>query len=436
MAELGNQAALPQTRGGRIRAHLTVPLFRTGYSLLVATAATSLLGIVYWALAARFYPTHTVGLASALISALILVSGVCQLGLGPALTRFVPVAGGATRRLVLWCYVVATGATALGGLAVALTSTWWSPDLAFLAHDARWTIGFVLAAVTWAIFSLEDSVLTGMRQAPWIVLENAAYALAKIPLLLVLSGVATASALFASWTIPAAVALIPVSALIFRRLIPRHGAGTAAAVRRSHIVRFVGGNYPAMLFYLASNTLVPIIVINVAGVRTNAYFFIAWTISNVLQLVALNFMTSLTVEGSFDEGALAHHARQALTQTLRLLVPMVAVVVAAAPWILGVFGSSYADNGTSTLRLLALAAVPNAFIALGLSVARVRQQAVAAALPQAALGVIGLTLSYVLLEGIGLTGVGLAWLIAQAAVALSLWGYLARSLRPRPRRSS
>jgi O-antigen/teichoic acid export membrane protein len=421
-------------QSGRIAAHFAVPLYRTGYSLLVATSATALLGIVYWALAARLYPAEAVGLASALVAALLLVAGVCQLGLGPALTRFVPVAGAGTPRLVVACYLVTIGVTALGALALALTSTWWSADLSFLASDPLWTIGFVVTAVTWSIFMLEDSVLTGLRQAPWIVLENVAYALAKIPLLVILSGAATVSAIFVSWTAPAAVIVIPVSVLIFRRLIPGRAASTGTSpVRRANLLRFVGGNYPALLFYLASNMLLPIVVTNLEGAETNAYFYIAWTLSNGLQLIALNFMTSLTVEGSADEVSLHQHARRALVHTLRLVVPAVAIVVVCAPWILALFGPAYSENATSMLRLLVLSAVPNVFVSLGLSLARVRQQALAAVLPQAGLCVIGITLSLALLGSSGLTGVGLAWLIAQTVVAVSLWSYIADAVRPQRR---
>ena len=45
---------------------------------------------------------------------------------------------------------------------------------------------------TWCVFSLQDAVLTGMRQAVWLPLENGVYGLAKIGLLVALAPVAAA----------------------------------------------------------------------------------------------------------------------------------------------------------------------------------------------------------------------------------------------------
>ena len=41
------------------RAQLTSPLFRNAYALMINTAATGLLGVVYWLLAARHYRRST-----------------------------------------------------------------------------------------------------------------------------------------------------------------------------------------------------------------------------------------------------------------------------------------------------------------------------------------------------------------------------------------
>ena len=54
----------------RLAAHLQAPLYRNGYALVFSSAATSALGLVYWMLAARYYPTEVIGLNAALLSAL------------------------------------------------------------------------------------------------------------------------------------------------------------------------------------------------------------------------------------------------------------------------------------------------------------------------------------------------------------------------------
>ena len=75
------RSPLAALAGTRIGSHLRTPLFRNGYALLASSAATSALGLFYWVLAARYYSTETVGLGSALLSAMMLLSGIAQLSL-------------------------------------------------------------------------------------------------------------------------------------------------------------------------------------------------------------------------------------------------------------------------------------------------------------------------------------------------------------------
>ena len=119
--------------------------------------------------------------------------------------------------------------------------------------------------------------------------------------------------------------------------------------------------------------------------------------------------------------------RRALRQTMLLICPLAALTAIAAPWLLLAFGADYADAGGTLLRILALGQLPNVFVALGISVARIehRGRIVVAALGAQAVLVIGL--SALLIPGMGIEGVGVAWLVSQTAVAAYL---LAGVLRP------
>jgi hypothetical protein len=74
-------AAPARPRGPhRLRAHLATPLYLNAYFLIIGATTGALLGFLFWTLAARHYATEIVGLNSAVISAMMLVSGACQLG--------------------------------------------------------------------------------------------------------------------------------------------------------------------------------------------------------------------------------------------------------------------------------------------------------------------------------------------------------------------
>ena len=411
-----------RTRSTRLRDHLSLPLFRHAYTLLVGSASISALGLVYWLIAARVYPTEVVGLGAAAISMLMLVSGLAQLGLASVLVRYLPSAQSSATRLVLWSYGATVVASAAAGVGLAVAIASLVPDLAFLGSDGWWLAAFALSTVGWSVFALQDGVLTALHLTHWVTIENTIFAVAKIVLLLILARAVTNEAtLFASWVVPAVVAVVVVNALVFARVLPRlqrHATSDTMVIAPRRLLRFAGGNYAGSAISLAGLYVMPILVASEAGANSTAYFYVPWSIFIGLQLVAINMTTSLTVEVARDEALLSDYCRRALLQSVRLLLPVAVFLLIAAPYVLRVFGSDYADEGTTTLRLLALATIPNAIVMVGISVARIRHQAWLVLVAQAVMAGVGVGLSYALLPGLGLSGTGLAWIVAQVVAAL------------------
>jgi O-antigen/teichoic acid export membrane protein len=384
---------------------------------------TSLLGVAFWALAAHTYSAHEVGVNAAAISAMTLVSGLCSLGLSAVLVRYLPIAGTATRKLITASYALTGALSLLVGAAVALSSDLWSPTLSFLS-DGGWVIGFALATAGTTIFILQDSVLTGLRSAQWIPMENSLYAGGKLALLIALPALLPAAGPFVAWNAPLLPAIVLISYLIYRRLIPAEQS--FGSLDRRTVVRMAAGNYGGNLFALAGTLYLPVLVANLTSASEAAYFYVPWLFSLSLQLVAINVMTSLTVEAALDLAALRRLARQALKHSLRLVTPLVVLAVVVAPWILLIFGQAYADAGTPLLRWLAIGALPNVIVTLGISVARIEHRgSIVVGFPAAhAIAVIGL--SALLLPSLGIEAVGIAWTGSQTVLALLMLGTILR----------
>jgi O-antigen/teichoic acid export membrane protein len=408
----------------RLRSHLDDRLYRTGYYLIIGTGITSLLGVAFWALAARSYTAHEVGQNAAAISAVTLVSGVCSLGLSAVLVRYLPIAGTALRRLVFGSYALTAGLSLLAGALAAATSGVWSPTLDFL-QETDWLIGFTLATAATTIFTLQDSVLTGLQTARWIPLENSLYAATKLVLLVALAALLPVAGPFVAWNAPLLPAIVAINWLIFRRLIPDDRS--VGSLDRHKVIRMAAGNYGGNLFALVGNMYLPILVANQAGAAEAAYFFIPWMICISLQLVALNVTTSLTVEAALDMTQLRRLSRQTLAHSMRLVAPLAAVTALVAPLALLVFGQAYADSGTSLLRLLTAGAIPNVVVALGIAVARIEHKGQVVVAVQGVQFAIVLGLSALLLPSVGVVAVGWTWTGSQFLLALVL---LATILRP------
>ena len=415
----------------RILSHLRTPLYRNGYALILSTGITSALGLLYWAVAAKFYTTENVGLNSAFISIMIFLSGISQINLQETMVRYIPMAGTTTRRFVIYAYLIVLAISALVGVIFCLGIQIWSPSLSLITSSPALAIWFVVAVMMWGLFVIEDSVLTGLRQALWIPAENAVFSVAKIVLLIGLAVILPQSGIFVSWTLAVLIVIIPINILLFRRLIPAHQIATAdqtTPLPVRQISKYVAGNYVAALLSNMASTLLPLIITQVKGAEDNAHFYLAWTIASALQIMTANMATSLTVEATLDKANIESYRRRAFIGIIRLVLPIGLLMIVAAPLILRFVGPSYIEEGVPLLRLLALAAVPNIYNAVFISLSRTRNNNAGIVAVYGANAFMVLGLSHFFLPTHGIVGVGEAWLISQTVIALTL--FLWERLKP------
>jgi len=404
----------------RLNAHLSTPLYRNGYSLVLSSAVGSGLGTIYWIVAARAYSPEILGGNSAAIAAMMFLAGVAQLNLVSALVRFLPQAGSRTATFVLVAFGIATIGAALASTVFLMGLSMWAPSLGFLRANLGFSLWFILATIAWTIYVLQEGVLTGLRQATWVPVKNAVFAVSKLALLAGFAVLLPAYGVFSSWTV-ALVVVLPVNWLVFCRLIPKHIQATEAQacdLDVAQIARYVSGDYFGALCWVAATTLLPVVVTNEAGATAAAYFYLPWQVALLLLAISPNMGSSLVVEAAFDNARLRAYSYSVLLSTMRMVGAGVVVVVAAAPYIMRVFGEGYETESTTLLRLLALAAVPNVLTSLSVSVARAQRRIRVVASTMALLCVLALAMSHLLLRISGITGVGAGWLIAQTIVAV------------------
>ncbi|MFI5530920.1 lipopolysaccharide biosynthesis protein [Kitasatospora sp. NPDC051853] len=419
------QCSYPALLRARLRAALaTEPLLRNGHVLTASSLLTAGLGGLFWLLASAWYGPAAVGRGYAALAAAALLSGIGQFNLGDVLMRFVPTAGRHTRRLLLRCYAVSSAATVLAAGAFLLLVPVLAPELDFLRTPVV-AVAFVAAAAGYTLFVLQDGALTGLRRPGWVLGENALFAVAKAALLglcvlLPVSGVLPGSGILLAWSAALLLSLLVTNAYLFGRAVPAHARAGRDAARPAGLVRYAAADYLGALLRTASFSVLPLLVLGRLGAEQSAYFSLAWVIAYTLQLVALNMGSSLIVEAAHAPERLAAQARRVLRHSAPLIGAGAALLVVTAPWLLSLFGPGYAEHGTTALRLLALSALPNLVLGLAVDVCRARRAMRRVVALQAALLGLVLLLTLLLIPPLGITGVALAWLIAESTLALAL----------------
>ena len=395
------------------------PLLRNGHVLTMSSLVTAALGMLFWILATRWYTADTVGRSYAALSAAALLSGIGQLNLGDVLVRFVPTAGRHTRRVVLRCYGLSTTTSAVAAVVFLVLIPSLAPALAFL-RDPVVAGSFIAATVGYTLFVLQDGALTGLRRPHWVLAENSLFSVAKAVLLAAFAVWALNSGILLSWSAALLISLAVTNVFLFRRAVPAHQRADRDGVPPPRMVRYAAADYLGSLFRLAAYSLVPLLVLGRLGAEQNAYFSLAWVIAYTFYLAALNMGSSLIVEAARDPSRLAEHGRRVLRNAGMLIGAGVIVTVAAAPWLLRLFGVDYAEHGTVLLRLLALSALPNLLVGVAIDVARAQRRMIRVMALQCGLCVLVLGLTLWLIPVMGLTGVGAAWLLAESVLALPL----------------
>ncbi|MGC3004124.1 lipopolysaccharide biosynthesis protein, partial [Streptomyces sp. G35A] len=394
-------------------------LFKNAYFLMLSTGVSAVLGLGFWLVAARYYSEDAVGEGSAAIAAMRLLASVTATTMIGAVVRFVPRAGRETGRLVWGVYGASSLVVALAAGVFLLTLDQWGASYEPLGTPRAGAL-FVAACVAWALLTLQDGVLTGLRKAEWVPAGNAVFSVGKLALLAVFASTLPVLGIFVSWAVAIAFSTLPLGWLVFRRLIPRQAAADrdVEPPRFRDMGRFLAGDSLGALFSLAMINLLPVMVAVRFSAAENGYFYVAYTVGGTMEFMAINMASSLTAHASHDPRRLADGVRGALRRMTLLLVPVVAVLVIFAPQILTPFNADYAEHGSTVLRLLALGALPRVVVELYIGVLRVQGRTGVLAALQGAMCALVLGSAAVLFTPAGIAGAGWAVLTSMTLIGV------------------
>lgn len=391
------------------------PLARTATPLLINIGSNGVLGVAYWMVAARLYDPATVATNSAVLAAMTTLSGVTQLNLGQMLMVFVPGAGARARRLIAKVYAVVSGFTLLALLVFALLVLPHLASLSSVLSAKTHFTAFAVGVLLFNLFALQDAALISLRKQKLVPFENATYGAAKLALLFPLLVLIPDFGIYASWIVPLVI-LVPWISLVIFRAKP---GGTAVPVvaRPREPLSKSAQDYLGYLFLVGSTFLLPVLALELLPPLEAAVFAIAWQTSSTIDLLASNLGTALTVETSYGRDPAA--LRRTMLRHGVLFVTGVAVAAAlVAPLILSLYGAHYRSEGVLTLRLLLLAGIPRCLGTFAVAEARAHREIGFIVRLRAQNFIVAIGSALLLTPQMGVSGMALAWLIAQVLSGL------------------
>jgi len=402
----------------RLKQVLTTPLYANAFYLMLNTAIMAFLGFFFWLLVARFYTEAEVGYSSAIISAISLISMISLVGLNSSLIRFLPHSS-EPRKLINSCFTL-SGLIALAAAGIFIAgSGLWSPALNFVRQSAVFYSAFVVFALLGTLSSLIDSAFIASRRAGFILSKNTIFSLLKIPLPVLFVLFFHAFGIVASWGIAIGVAVV-LSLFLFLPMVQNRykPVPTLKPGLIKGMWQYSHGYYLSNLFSSAPALILPVMVVNLIGAESNAYFYVAWMIAGLLFAIPVGVASSLFAEGSHFEDKLEENVVKSVRFTFVLLIPAVILLILVGKWLLLAFGQSYSANALRLLWILALSSLPLGINHIYTGILKVTGRLKELAIIWGFIAVAVLLASFLIMPVTGIIGVGYVWLGVQVAIAI------------------
>lgn len=392
-------------------------LIQNAIALMISSGGTAVLGVVFWAVAAHLSTASALGRTAAEIAAMLLLATLAQLSYGSIFERFLPVAGEFTFNFVKRAYLLCTAfglVLAAGYLALGFGRSYLPPSLG-------WKLLFVVAVVLWTIFALQDSVLIGLRASRWVAVENIAYSAVKMAFLPVSIAISATEGIFVAWTAPLILTIIAISWYLFRHRIPEHAStsvSTEALPSARNLIVLASAQYAALLSSVFLPSIVTLIVIQRLGAVANAHYYLPAMIANSLGMFSWGIVRSFLVEATNEPHALRLHANSAIRALLIVLVPSIVLGCIFAPYYLRIFGASYANQGTTLMRLLLISLLGTTVMVFYTAFAWIDKQVWWLTVRNVVSGIIYLVVIFALIGRFGINAIGIASLIYSGTTLL------------------
>ncbi len=326
----------------KLKEHVEDPLFRNAYFLMFSSLTAAGSGFFFWLISARLYPPESVGVASAIVAAMGLISMVASLGFDVTLVRFLPERYD-KEELINTCMTVSFILSLSLSILFVMSVDVISPSLSLLKNNEILLVLFIVYTSIAPLMALQrEGIFAGLRRAEYSFVQTlVTFArLGIVPLLTSFGAVG----IYAAFGLTPLLAFVVGSALI-SRVIPYKPSPLISGKLLRELFHFSAGNYVAKFLENAPTFILPIIVVNHLGAEATAHFYIAWQISMLITAIPRFTSVSLIAEGSYNRSELGKTARKALKLTYSLLTLAVVGTLLFGRYILSIFGTFITRTG-------------------------------------------------------------------------------------------
>lgn len=391
-------------------------LLLNSLALILARVMSSGLGFFTWLLVARLYAQSEVGLASGIVSAMMLCVQVALLGIGSAFIKLYPRYQDRLGDLLHTSFSVVTAASLIGVGAFLLVASAAFHELSLVGSSPSYMLVFFGLTLFGTLNVLMDNVSIVLRRGHQVLVRNTLFGVltilgaAAMPLLF---DAKSSMSILLAWVLGGLAACLlgvvqlwlSVSGYVYMPRLDRDIA--------DRLFRIGMPNYALTITERAPAWIMPIVVTELLSPTDNAHWYTVWMMAWVVLIIPISVGQNLFAEASRHPETLEKTVRQSVRSSLTIGSIAMFGAIIGAPLVLSLLGSDYAHAGTAPLRILALSVWPITFIQVYYAVCRALHRLGEASL----VGLLnaGVSTAAAAAAGVayGLTGMAAAWLVMQ-----------------------
>lgn len=386
-------------------------------ALVGSTLLTGILGLAFWSVAARLFPAAEVGVASALITSGVMLATLSIVGIDVLYERFFPLAGVRATVLLQRGFLLVAGIALLAGTALVVLGP---RDALF---ESGWQMaGFPVMVAVLALFALLDKASAGLGVARWSALKNLVHAAVKLAALIALAAWNTAMDIVLAWVVTAAIVGVWTFGALYRRTRHPQYRRPSELPPTRQLLSYFWSSFGITALWSVGPLVTPLIVLTQVDAVANAHFAVAWAIVSALFL-AIHLVTSPYVaEVAANPDQVARLSRRMVMTLGAVALTASAGLIVGGPMLLGIAGADYREEGQVLLHLAAVFLPLSAVGAIYEAFARVQRRLRLYLAVQALSTTVIIAGSWIATPGLGVAGVGWAYLAATSLSAAILIG--------------
>lgn len=398
----------------------SVSLYKNFISLVTNSFLTSILGFVFVTVTTRIVSTAEVGIYSTIIAVVGLLAVLSKLGLDIGLVRYLPQSKD-SNSLINSCFIIGIFTSTLLSIAFILGADYWVPSLAYPLSQPIFLFSFIGTVILSVLIGFQMNIFVSRRSTKYLIIRDSANNGLKIALTIV----------FVMFSIQiSAVDLFYIhgfalltSVYLGFILLKKVKTDYLAALEIDFLqiktmVKFSLGTYISSLMGTGAQLALPLLVINILGAENTAYFYVAWTLRNLIEVIPGAISTSLFAEGVNCPGDLYYNAKKSIVVSYLITIPVIIAIAVFGSSFLLIFGENYAQNSYLLLVLFAVSVLFSSANQVIYNVKLVNTDMRFILLYTGVSGLGLLLFSSIFMSLFGLIGVGLGLMVSQSILLI------------------